>query len=842
MKFFSPSTIPRSVRKLAALAVLLGVVAPAVADDLYPPDWRGNPGTTFQHWEFSEIWPLEWVPEIDENPYGEPWIDTPFGMEQWLDEWHGRAGILYAPNTELYIHLPNVPEPNDWKIVYIQITWWHTDSGFMPPQFVMTDPPGELVSEEFYGLEENWHHSVFEIWIPGNPDFETVTLWTDHYIDQIVVDTYCFSESGPSGKYETKLIPDTPEAYERFGFSVAVDKDSVAEDFALVGAPGVASGEGEAYVFERSLGGPDNWGLHGVLNPSILEDGDEFGWSVAIDGYTAVVGAPYRNGTTTNEGSVFVFEWNGTAWILVQEVVPAIRQTDERFGWSVDIIDACIIVGAPYYDDPSAGIDAGRAVVFRGPSTWVEIDVLQPEPPDAPGAFDEFGYDVAISSDGDGNEYAIIGAPGDDGMASDAGAAYIFYAHEHGTDNWGQREKLTAGGAAHEFAAFGAAVDIDYPWAVVGAWGDDDVGTNSGAAYIFQEASTYSWPLDARITAGTHAWSQASFGCSVSLDMPHLLVGADYDQFNGAAYWFERDEGAWTKRLRIFASNGANHDNFGCDVALDYEYALVGAWGNDDNGMDAGMAYVYDLTYMQLVWDNYPNGPNAGYMSSQLDTVYPFDSQTADDFWFDDPVAVRAVEWNGGFWGGDPVPVPEWNIMFYADAGGKPTGGPTDPTGTALAHYVLPAADVTVMSEDDGSWTYFAFLPSDFVVAEDQVRWIAIQAVFPYPPQWGISVAAGSLQGSEIMFGFPLLGYDYWVTGTDAFGDPRDMAFRLYGSVTSPPCPADINGDGKVDVLDLLMVLAAWGMTGEIPEDINGDGTVDVLDLLELLAAWGPCP
>jgi hypothetical protein len=53
-------------------------------------------------------------------------------------------------------------------------------------------------------------------------------------------------------------------------------------------------------------------------------------------------------------------------------------------------------------------------------------------------------------------------------------------------------------------------------------------------------------------------------------------------------------------------------------------------------------------------------------------------------------------------------------------------------------------------------------------------------------------------------------------------------------------CPEDVNGDGTVDVLDLLAVLAAWGNTSG-PEDINNDGTVDVLDLLALLAAWGPC-
>ena len=52
-------------------------------------------------------------------------------------------------------------------------------------------------------------------------------------------------------------------------------------------------------------------------------------------------------------------------------------------------------------------------------------------------------------------------------------------------------------------------------------------------------------------------------------------------------------------------------------------------------------------------------------------------------------------------------------------------------------------------------------------------------------------------------------------------------------------CPADITGDGVVDVLDLLQVLSQWGGSGTA--DITGDGVVDVLDLLEVLSAWGPC-
>jgi sugar lactone lactonase YvrE len=59
------------------------------------------------------------------------------------------------------------------------------------------------------------------------------------------------------------------------------------------------------------------------------------------------------------------------------------------------------------------------------------------------------------------------------------------------------------------------------------------------------------------------------------------------------------------------------------------------------------------------------------------------------------------------------------------------------------------------------------------------------------------------------------------------------------------PCPADIDGSGTVDVVDLLQVLSHWGPCENDPEceaaDIDGDGDVTVLDLLQVLSAWGPC-
>ena len=56
------------------------------------------------------------------------------------------------------------------------------------------------------------------------------------------------------------------------------------------------------------------------------------------------------------------------------------------------------------------------------------------------------------------------------------------------------------------------------------------------------------------------------------------------------------------------------------------------------------------------------------------------------------------------------------------------------------------------------------------------------------------------------------------------------------------PCPpADFNGDGLIDTIDLLQLLGAWGTCKACDEDLNADGIVDTIDLLDLLGNWGEC-
>ena len=55
-------------------------------------------------------------------------------------------------------------------------------------------------------------------------------------------------------------------------------------------------------------------------------------------------------------------------------------------------------------------------------------------------------------------------------------------------------------------------------------------------------------------------------------------------------------------------------------------------------------------------------------------------------------------------------------------------------------------------------------------------------------------------------------------------------------------CPGDVNGDGFVNINDLLAIVGAWGECSSCSEDINGDGYANVTDLLMVIDAWGACP
>jgi len=255
---------------------------------------------------------------------------------------------------------------------------------------------------------------------------------------------------------------------------------------------------------------------------------------------------------------------------------------DGNFGRSVAIAGDTIVVGA--YRDDNNGPWSGSAYVFTlAGITWTEQAKLTASDS---AAFDEFGWSVSIADD-----TIVVGAPYDD----DSGSAYIFT--RTGT-TWTEQAKLTASDVAAG-DQFGESAAISGDTIVVGSNLDDDNGINSGSAYIFTRTGT-TWTEQAKLTASDGSAGD-EFGISVAIMGDTIVVGAFSDDDNGSGsgsvHVFARTETAWTQQAKLTASDGAANDGFGTSVAIAGDTIVVGALGDDVNGIaNSGSAYVFVRT------------------------------------------------------------------------------------------------------------------------------------------------------------------------------------------------------------------------------------------------------
>jgi hypothetical protein len=243
------------------------------------------------------------------------------------------------------------------------------------------------------------------------------------------------------------------------------------------GDDGNGNASGAAYVFERCVSTfvacSQAWFDRGKLIASDAAEGDFFGFSVAIDGDYAIIGA-YLKGiaSDTSEGAAYVFERSGDTWTETDKLTTGDAADGDHFGFSVSIGGNYAIISA--FSDDLAGKSKGSAYAFKSNGdAWTEVGKLTAS--DA-ADFDFFGKSVAISGD-----YAIIGAADSDLTGTSEGSAYVF---RRSGDTWVEIAKLTANDAA-ELDFFGESVAISGDYAIIGAFWDDLTGTDEGSAYIF---------------------------------------------------------------------------------------------------------------------------------------------------------------------------------------------------------------------------------------------------------------------------------------------------------------------------------------------------------------------
>ncbi len=443
--------------------------------------------------------------------------------------------------------------------------------------------------------------------VPGTNETTFFTLSVDDGVAPPVVDTKTsvIAMAGQVAKLPTVNLPNSVN----FGQPVAVNGD-----IAVVGAPFAKNVGGQTpgalYVFQRNLGGTEKWGFLQLLMAPDGVSGDQFGFSAAVNGTNLVVGAPQN----LSAGAAYLFQRSGTGsnqWILLKKLVAADGAAGDNFGVAVSLSGATAVVGAN--NDADNGNGSGSVYLFEqaqgGVNQWGQLKKIVTN--DSRGG-DAFGSAVSL----DGNVLAV-GAPGDDDNGNGSGTASVFERNYDpaapstpSPNNWGRIKKLL-GSQTDNGDTFGFSVSVSGNLVAVGSPFDEVGGTTGGAAYVFDRnfGATGNWGEIKRIVP-TDVLSADEFGNAVALDGDTVVVGSHFDDDlgvnTGSAYVFRRDfdparpavatANLWGLIEKFLPYGGQAGDHFGYSLAINANTVVVGS-SFDGDGHVPSSSYVFRLKY-----------------------------------------------------------------------------------------------------------------------------------------------------------------------------------------------------------------------------------------------------
>ncbi|MBX3376796.1 MAG: hypothetical protein KF678_07315 [Phycisphaeraceae bacterium] len=186
------------IRTTCIVSVLALAAGSTLADDLTPPTWRFNPGTTVQHWDFS-AGPTGGPPDAPpfNNPYGTP-IMVPTTGTNWLPAIFGRNDVWDITGGSLQFDIPNTGNSAHMKEIQIQVTYLALAPG-VSPGYAVSGPSGmftQVGGPSIIPLSNGWVHET-TLWTIGVcPPFERIALFpglagVQFFVDQVVIDTQC---------------------------------------------------------------------------------------------------------------------------------------------------------------------------------------------------------------------------------------------------------------------------------------------------------------------------------------------------------------------------------------------------------------------------------------------------------------------------------------------------------------------------------------------------------------------------------------------------------------------------------------------------------------------------
>jgi len=389
---------------------------------------------------------------------------------------------------------------------------------------------------------------------------------------------------------QVKLLASDGASLDRFGQAVSLDGA-----WALVGAPG-KSPDGAIYFFRNNAG---VWTQHSKVVPAGLEPGEQAGSKVCLNGTLAVTGAPGPP-FGSQRGSAYVFRFNGTAWVQEQKVFPPAPTTVETFGRTVAIQGDDLLVGA--FD---AAKGKGKVFVFHFDGTaWVLTQKITPPAVTHP---ELFGFALAMDSG-----WAVVGATDDLARGEEVyfyrrtpAGAWKFVqtaspfdpTNQHDSDAFGLtlalRDPIAGIGASrHEHFGGLASTGAVYVFRRQGkTWtGEQEVlpdDLKGGDAFGSAVA------VDGDSVLGTRPLNPTASGSgTATLFLHHGII--------------------WSSAMRIEPFDPAFSDRFGFSAALREGTALIGNPTGTNGATDSGAAYVTVLPRVNTISLTGPVSVGAG--------------------------------------------------------------------------------------------------------------------------------------------------------------------------------------------------------------------------------------
>lgn len=394
-------------------------------------------------------------------------------------------------------------------------------------------------------------------------------------LSTLVISTFLVTASGQTLRWvqdEVLIRPSELNAYDYFGYSTTMYDDKMA----IGGRHFITndhSGDDVVYTFQWN--GTAWVQDQGVLRaPGAQQFNDLYGSVLSMYGDKMAVGARDRNSGGSKRGAVYMYNWNGTAWALGDELGPDTLVDNDMFGSSVSLYNDRLVVG-------SEGSDGGDGLVYTyswNGTVWLESDSLGPP---TQGTGNYFGRVTTLY-----NNKMAIGVPGN---INNTG---IVYTYQWNGTAWTMDQPTLQPQELLQGDQFGySLVMYGNRLAVSAAWND-----TGGSVY------TYQWDGGAWIrdegSLTPSSGSYGHFGYSLSMYLDRLIVGAFSSDGGGVArgsaytYKWSTDTSEWIEDTHVLVPSELDDGAyFGNSVSLYDDKMVVGAYGL---GIDEkGGAFTY---------------------------------------------------------------------------------------------------------------------------------------------------------------------------------------------------------------------------------------------------------